>query len=256
MSLFGQPDTPEGTKVDPSARRLAELSLKLHRAVLDPLAKATLIHAEAKTGFSDGTVEPGLTVSYFLNGIRIQDVQTDDFGLAVLHQKFPPDRFLPDENELAVRVRGAARDAKAQFRLLPSFTLKSIETQGGRFNSGPPEDKWTFTVTIRAEARIHRSDVTDPAGVSVVFFLNGKRICETKTDELGCASLAHQLTFSDQRELRKNVVISAMEEWKTDCVRFVKNAAHNVLAARIAGFSNEVQSCFYWDGSSRFEAKE
>ena len=69
------------------------------------------LHAEATTAFEDETVGDGIRVGFFLNGRRVADVASDEYGMALLDDNMPADAFHDGENELAVRVKGFAREA-------------------------------------------------------------------------------------------------------------------------------------------------
>lgn len=110
MSIFGDFETP------PAA---LDLSLKLHRAVYDPPSCTVQLHATAKASLSDGRTESGVSVAFFLNGEHFADVETDEFGLAVLSQDLPWAKFHADRpNELTARIRGVAREWGESFPIV------------------------------------------------------------------------------------------------------------------------------------------
>ncbi len=136
MSIFGDLETPAAKKPAAAAKQLVELSIKPHvqmqaddrgkilvptlQALLDPPTQTVTVRAEAKTAFSDGTAGDGIQVTFFLNGKRVCDVPTDDFGIALLEHPIPANLFTMNwqVDELTARVRGFSKEASVKVKVL------------------------------------------------------------------------------------------------------------------------------------------
>lgn len=134
MSIFGDLETPAAKRSEPPSKQIVELAIKPHttwqpdkrssvipliQCVLDVTTSTVSFHAEAKTAFSDGTAGEGVKVSFFLNGNRLRDVETDDFGLAVFKEAVPATLFTMNQqtDELTARVRGFAKEASVKVQV-------------------------------------------------------------------------------------------------------------------------------------------
>lgn len=121
MSIFGDLETPATPKLVAPARQLSDFSLKVFGAIHDPPSNTVHLRAEAKIGWSDGTASDGMPVAFFLNGKQLPDIKTNDFGIAVFDQNLEKHFFANQgqENELIARIRGAAMEGHAKFRVVP-----------------------------------------------------------------------------------------------------------------------------------------
>jgi len=149
VGIFGDLDTPVAKKPEPTAKQLVELSIRPHaqhyldenkqiavtvvQALFDPPTQTILLRAEAKTAFSDGTTGGGVTVAFFLNGKRLYDIATDEFGIAHLEQSTPANLFTRSylTDELTARIVGHAKESSIkvetiskEVRLKASFRWK------------------------------------------------------------------------------------------------------------------------------------
>ena len=133
MSIFGDIETPAAKKPEPPAGQLSDLTLKVHNAVYDPSQSCVLLRAAAQTAFSDGRVEAGIVVAFFLNGERFSEVKTDDFGLAELACNLPAHQCRNATNVLTARVRGFAKEAQVQFTCPErSLVIKTVDHRWDR----------------------------------------------------------------------------------------------------------------------------
>jgi hypothetical protein len=131
MSIFGDFETPAAKKSEAPAKQLAELSIRPHttwqadegspvvpivQGILDKPTSKVHLRVEAKTAFSDGTAGDGVRVAFFLNGNRLGDVETDDFGLGTFNDPIPAGYFTMNllTDELTARVRGFAKEASVR----------------------------------------------------------------------------------------------------------------------------------------------
>lgn len=133
MSLFGKVETPRAERPGPAVKSLTELSLRVYGARLEPEQNVVRLHAEAKTAFADGTTGAGVSVGFFLNGRRLSDIVSDEYGLALFDEDVPADRFHDGENELVLRVKGFARETNQPFEVQRprSVLLESTSQQHG-----------------------------------------------------------------------------------------------------------------------------
>ncbi len=92
MSLFGKVETPRAERPGPAVKPLTELSLRVYGARLEPEQNVVRLHAEAKTAFADGTTGAGVSVGFFLNGRRLSDIVSDEYGLVLFDYDMPTDR--------------------------------------------------------------------------------------------------------------------------------------------------------------------
>ncbi len=109
MSLFGDPETPQP--------QLAELSVHVFSAVVPSSVQDVRLHAEAKTAFVDENAGAGVRVGFFVNGRKIKEAKTDEYGLALIDESFSRNFFNDKQNSLVVRVPGFPREAADSFDL-------------------------------------------------------------------------------------------------------------------------------------------
>ena len=144
MSLFGNVETPRAERPEPAGKQLTELSLRVYGARLEPEQNVVRLHAEAKTAFADGTTGAGVSVGFFLNGRRLSDIASDDYGLALFDGNVPADRFRWGDNELVVRAKGFSREISQTVVLAkPPPVLPPPKPQPPA-PVPPPEPKFTF----------------------------------------------------------------------------------------------------------------
>ena len=144
MSIFGDLETPEGKRpaseteaAEHPAKPLRELSLEVHKTILDGARGKVHVSALARTGFSDGTAGPGVPVGFFLNGQPVVTTRTDEFGLASLEHSFDAN-LLRHSSQLMARVRGFANEATSHLR------TKQSDPQFTKIQQG-----WLDEVTVR-----------------------------------------------------------------------------------------------------------
>jgi actin-like ATPase involved in cell morphogenesis len=98
--------------------RITDVDLIFHKAVIDAHAKKVHIHAAARIGLADGSGQPGIPVSFYVNGKPCIEIATDHTGQAILDSGIDPSGCTGGTNELVVRVDGCAKTSKASFILL------------------------------------------------------------------------------------------------------------------------------------------
>ena len=119
--MFGEPETPPPQRLP--ERQLSDVTLTVHGATWNAERSVVRMHAEATTAFSDGTTGEGVRVGFFLNGRKLTELPTDDFGLALVEQEFPAEQFIPGQNTLVLRVKGFACHGTQTFSAEPSSGL-------------------------------------------------------------------------------------------------------------------------------------
>jgi|GEM_PF-847668 len=115
--IFGEPETPPGQRLP--ERQLSEVTLMVYGATWDAERSVVRLQAEATTAFSDGTAGEGVSVGFFLNGRKLVELPTDDFGLAMLDHEVPDEEFVAGQNTLVLRVKGFARQVAQTFDAEP-----------------------------------------------------------------------------------------------------------------------------------------
>jgi len=182
MSIFGDLETPAAKKPAPPAKQLVELSIKPQvqvpadergkvmipalQALLDPPTQTVTVRAEVKTAFSDGTAGDGVPVTFFLNGNRIGDVQTDDFGVARLDHPIPANIFTMNwkVDELTARVRGFAKEASVKVQVLSKMLTLQVSHRWGRITQRTAyRHNWRFD---ELELTVHVFRI-DPPGFAI-----------------------------------------------------------------------------------------
>ncbi len=115
--IFGEPETPPVQRLP--ERQLSDVTLTVYSATWNAERQVVRLHAEATTAFSDGTAGEGVLVGFFLNGRKLTELPTDDFGLALVEQEFPAEQFIAGQNTLVLRVKGFARQVTQTFNAEP-----------------------------------------------------------------------------------------------------------------------------------------
>lgn len=134
MSVFSDLKTPAAKRPEPPLKPLGKLTIKPHstlqqdkrsplipwiQGVLDAPTSTVNVCVEAKTVFSDGTAGDGVQVTFFLDGHRLRDVKTDDFGLALLNEPISAKLFTMNfaTDELVARVKGFPQEASVRVQV-------------------------------------------------------------------------------------------------------------------------------------------
>lgn len=180
MSLFGEVETSRAERPGPVVKPLTELSLRVYGARFEPEENVVRLHAEAKTEFADGTTGVGVSVGFFLNGRRLSDIVSDEYGLAMFDEAVPADRFHDGENELIVRVKGFVCE------VIQAFVVEQTQTAKELSKRDPPNLEELSLV-------LHKS-VIDPTTNDVILRAEAKAILKDKTIlpgiRAGCRSFA------------------------------------------------------------------
>jgi actin-like ATPase involved in cell morphogenesis len=171
----GAPVSPEPkAAVEPPL--VTELDLQFHRAVIDAQAKQIAVHAEAMIGLSDGSSQPGVSVSFFVNGKPCIEVPSDEFGRAVLQTGLPPELFVAGVNNIAARVKGSGKTAKASFPLLKSSSVSRLGYRREKWRTGSDYNDRRdvdYEESIELEVRLAANDFTAVSGIQCGVLLKG-----------------------------------------------------------------------------------
>ena len=108
--------------------------------------------AEATTAFEDATAGDGVQVGFFLNGRRVADVASDEYGMALLDDNLAAELFQDGNNELVVRVKvSPARRARC-FRWKPKPRLPATTPQRCRLESCRSKSTVLYRILGRAQS--------------------------------------------------------------------------------------------------------
>jgi hypothetical protein len=173
---------------------VTDLDLKVHQAAIDAEAKKIFIHAEAMIGLSDGSSQPDVPVHFFVNGKPCIELATDDFGRAVLQTGLPPELFVVGTNELAVKVKGSAKTAKAPVTLLAGSSIWSpvCDREELRDRDYGSYAKTYYRETMEVELRLAPIDFVQVGSVQMVMSFRGDNVPSAQsivTDANGAAKV-------------------------------------------------------------------
>ncbi len=112
MSIFGELEVP--------SPQLAEFSVHIHDAYrpFDPLRMHLVyLRAVARTAFADGTTLGGICVGFFVNGEKVAETHTDQYGQASVKDYLNSIAFNEGTHQLVARIPGLSQQAVAEFEL-------------------------------------------------------------------------------------------------------------------------------------------
>jgi hypothetical protein len=185
MSIFGDFETPEAKRQTPDVSQLADLSVVVRYAVHDAISNSVHLRADATTSCVDGTTRAGIPLAFFLNGQRLTEIITDEFGVATLDFSLTKALFKNVSNTLIVRVPGLAKYGVAHFDMSSKELRLSIVSH------------WETRVSDNEVRGLHLRIDAEPQGLAfsikdthitidrVCKFTNWEPIAAGKLDDAG-----------------------------------------------------------------------
>jgi hypothetical protein len=176
---------------------VAEVSVKVHQAGLDPGSKQVWLHTETTVGLSDGSARPGVSVTHFINGAQAFEAVTDDFGVAKYEGGVSADLFRASGNMINVRIKGSSKGASEGIALLAESTARIVEArdyrvserEGNRFSYEYRE------VSLVVAVRLSLRDFKQPAGARFRVNVGGQDMGEYYTGADGTFTLTRTFPY-------------------------------------------------------------